>query len=146
MMTQTRYEDISFVHSKKFVLLRLPLSVVLIIVSMIGMLDKTRRCSSTVTSREKMALKSGSSKQGKQDLASVAANMVAAPSCFSPFLSTYGQVKKPSKFGEIFPANFILSQARVPSSIGRAKQIPMQSKDGFLMISEHYKMQAGLSF
>ena len=47
--------------------------------SIIGMFDMTVRSSSTVVSMAKTDFRSGSSKQGKQVRASVAANMVAAP-------------------------------------------------------------------
>ena len=74
------------------------------------------RSLSMVTSRAKMALKCGSSKHGKHDRASVAANyekigliwqfsiiiivqftIVAAPNLLVPFSSIYGLEKKPSK-------------------------------------------------
>ena len=77
-----------------------------------GMFEMTVRSSSTVVSMAKTAFRSGSSKQGKQVLASVAANMVAAPIRVFPVpRSTNGVVKKPSRFRVIWPQNLISSQA-----------------------------------
>ena len=71
--------------------------------SIIGMLEMTCSSSSTVVSIAKTALRSGSSKQGKQVRASVAANIVAAPNRTSPFLSVNGDEKKPwTKNGNSF--------------------------------------------
>ena len=66
--------DISLLHSKVSFRLELIFSL-----SITGIFEMTSKFWSTVTSNANIALKLGSSKHGKQLLASVAAKRVAAP-------------------------------------------------------------------